>query len=330
MRICIVGHYSGRMDNRGDLGVKQVGLEIATRLGERHETLEVDIRKPLSWKPVRAFQPQIIHFVLGPSMFGLLVARVLTLFCGSAKSVVSAPNPSLSLRRMGAFIRPDLVLIQSHQSETVFRSMGCATVFLPNGVDVRRFLPAPTWRKMELKAKYGISGDRFVVLHVGPVIRQRNVQLLAQLEQEGQQTVLVGRTAPLDRDLCRLLRDEGCIVLTERLEHIEELYALSDCYVFPTPPANRGASVEMPLSVMEAMSCNLPVVTTRFGALPRGFDGGNGLFFADGDRDLARAVHKAERRRLTGTRAKVLPYAWDRVVARIEEIYEEMAQQGRA
>lgn len=322
MRICVAGHYSGRMDNRGDLGVKQVGLEIAKRLGERHETLEVDIRKPLSWKQVRAFQPQIIHLVLGPSMFGLLAAKVLTLFCGSAKSVVSAPNPSVALPRMGAFIRPDLVLVQSYESETMFGNMGCATCYLPNGVDIGRFLPAPAWRKMELRAKYGINRDRFVVLHVGPIIRQRNVQLLTQLQQAGQQTVLVGRTAPLDRDLCRLLRDEGCIVLTERLEHIEEIYALSDCYVFPTPPANRGASIEMPLSVMEAMSCDLPVITTRFGALPRAFDEGQGLTFVDNEEDLVRAAQKAKSRSGVRTRDKVAPCSWENILQQLDDVYQ--------
>jgi glycosyltransferase involved in cell wall biosynthesis len=313
------------MDNRGDLGVKQVGLEIARQLGERHETLQVNIRDLLAWRQVRAFQPQIIHFVLGPSMLGLLAARVLTLFCGSAKSVVSAPNPSVSLRRMGALIRPDLVLVQSYQSETMFRRMGCATAFLPNGVDVRRFLPAPNRRKMELRAKYGINKDRFVVLHVGPIIRQRNVQLLGQLQREGQQIVLVGRTSPLDRELCRLLQDAGCIVLSERLEHIEEIYALSDCYVFPTPPANRGASIEMPLSVLEAMSCNLPVITTRFGALPRAFQEAEGLVFVDSDNDVRGELRKVENGLDSRTRDKVLPYAWDSVMDSLESIYEEIS-----
>jgi glycosyltransferase involved in cell wall biosynthesis len=322
MRICVVGHYSGRMDNRGDLGVKQLGLEIARRLGERHETLEVDIREPLCWKQVRAFQPQIIHFVLGPSMFGLLAARVLTLFCGSAKSVVSAPNPSVSLRRMGTFVRPDLVLIQSYESETMLSSMGCATIYLPNGVDVDRFVPAPAWRKMELRAKYGINSDRFVVLHVGPVIRQRNVQFLTQLQQEGQQTVLVGRTSPLDRELCRLLQDAGCMVFTDRLEHIEEIYALSDCYIFPTPPTNRAASIEMPLSVLEAMSCNLPVITTRFGALPRAFDEGQGLTFVDNEEDLVRAAQEAKSRSGVRTRDKVAPCSWENILQQLDDVYQ--------
>lgn len=327
MRICIAAHYSDRMDNRGDLGVKQVGLEIARRLGERHETLEVDITDPLAWRQVRAFQPQIVHFVLGPSMLGLLAAKGVTLFCGGAKSVVSAPNPSVSPRSVGAVVRPDLVLVQSHESETMFRSMGCATAFLPNGVDIGRFLPAPTWRKMEWRAKYGIAGDRFVVLHVGPIIRQRNVQLLTQLQQAGQQTVLVGRTAPLDRDLCRLLSDEGCMVFTDRLEHIEEIYALSDCYVFPTPPANRGASIEMPLSVLEAMSCNLPVITTRFGALPRVFTEGSGLTFIEGEDNLGQELLKATTGPQPRTRDKVLPYGWDNVMDSLESMYREVSHE---
>ena len=62
---------------------------------------------------------------------------------------------------------------------------------------------------------------------------------------------------------------------TEYITHLEEIYALSDCYVFPT--TDRRYCVEMPLSVLEAMSCNLPMLTTRFGALPGVFEEASGL-----------------------------------------------------
>lgn len=325
MRICLVGHFAAAADNRGDLGTKQVGVQIAARISEVHETVHVEIKDPVSWRQIADFGPQIMHFILGPSLSGLLAARLCALFGRGAKTMLSAPNPNLSSWRVAALLRPDLVLVQSHESEAMFRRMGCETRFLPNGVDVQRFLPASPARKSQLREKYGIAIDRLVILHVGPLIKRRNIECLAGLQNAERQVIVVGRT-PADVRVQDTLLEAGCIVLTDYIEHMEELYALSDCYVFPTPPANRGASIETPLSVLEAMSCNLPVVTTRFGALTRGLHEGSGLFFAEGDRDLARNVDRAEHRRLIGTRAKVLPYAWECVAAHIEGLYEEMAQ----
>ena len=325
MKISLVGHFAAEPDNRGDLGTKHVGLQIARRLSQRHHTIQVNIRDPLAWRQAKAFEPRIVHFILGPSMTGLLAARLFALYCRGAKTLLSAPNPNLAFLRMGALLRPDLVLIQSHDSERMFRRMGCDTRFLPNGVDVQRFLPASPARKVDLREKYGIGRDGLVILHVGPIIKRRNVEFLAKVQNSDQRVIIIGRM-PADRRVHQVLINAGCMVLTDCLEHIEEIYALSDCYVFPTPPAHKEASIEMPLSVLEAMSCNLPVITTRFGALPRVFDEGNGLAFVDGEDDLVRELDNA-RKCLDGrTREKVLPYAWDTVLSSLEEIYGEIAR----
>ena len=325
MRICLVGHYTARPDNTGDLGTKHVGFEIARRVSERHETIEINIREPPSWRRAKPFQPQIIHFILGPSMLGLLAARLFTLYCSEARTVLSAPNPDLGFRRLGALLRPDLVLVQSHESESVFRNMGSDTLFLPNGVDVERFLPASPRRKMQLREKYGIGGESFVILHVGPIIKRRNIEFLANVQNANNQVIVIGRM-PADKHLHQVLIDAGCIVLIDYLEQIEETYALSDCYLFPTPPANRAASIEMPLSVMEAMSCNLPVITTRFGALPRALEQGGGLVFVDCEDHLLQEVDRVKEGLEVRTRDRVLPYGWDNVIGSLEEMYGEIAE----
>jgi glycosyltransferase involved in cell wall biosynthesis len=325
MRICLVGHFAAAVDNRGDLGTKEVGFQIATRISERHETIQMDIKDALSWRQMRGFKPQVIHFILSPSTSGLLAARLCALLGADAKTVLSAPNPNLASWRLSSLLRPDLVLVQSYESEKMFRRMGCDTRFLPNGVDVGRFVPASPARKRRLREKHGIAGDRLVILHVGPLIRRRNVEFLAGLQNAGRQVMIVGRM-PVDEQVHKALLKAGCIVLTGYVEHIEELYALADCYVFPTPPAHRGASIEMPLSVLEAMSCNLPVFTTRFGALPRALEEGEGLVFVDSDDDLTRELDRAETRPVKRTRDKVLPYSWDSVVDSLQGIYEEISR----
>jgi glycosyltransferase involved in cell wall biosynthesis len=320
MKICLVGHYPARPDNRGDLGVKHIGFEIARRLSERYQTIELNIKEPFSWRRAKSFQPQIIHFILGPSMLGLVAARLFTLYCGQGKTVLSAPNPSLVSGKLASFLMPDLVLVQSYESERLFSRMGCGTRFLPNGVDIERFLPALSKRKMELRDRYGVQRDSFVILHVGPVIRRRNIEFLTELQNTDHQVIIIGRM-PVDRHLHQVLVESGCIVLTDYLQHIEEIYALSDCYVCPTPPANKEAAIEMPLSVMEAMSCNLPVITTRFGALPRAFEDGEGLVFIGSEDDIIRELKTVKGSQETRTRDKVISYSWTNIADELDEIY---------
>jgi glycosyltransferase involved in cell wall biosynthesis len=323
MRLCVVGHFSAQGDNSGDLGTKQVGTQLASRLSHRHDTIRADIRKPLSWRQIWGFQPEIIHFVLSPTMPGLVAARLCALWGRGAKTVLSAPNPNLAFWRMGSLFRPDLVLVQSRESESMFGHMGCHTRFLPNGVDVQRFLPASPEKKAELRNKHAIPDQRQVVLHVGPVIKRRNVELLGELQRGDRQVIIVGRKSA-DRQVLQALLDAGCLVTTGFVEHIEEMYALSDCYVFPTPPSNRGASIEMPLSVLEAMSCNLPVICTRFGALPRVFTEGSGLTFVESGDHLDRELEKVRDGLPPGTRDKVLPYNWDSIVDSLEIMYRQI------
>ena len=72
-----------------------------------------------------------------------------------------------------------------------------------------------------------------------------------------------GEVDPAWRDRLRMA---GIIVIDEYTDDIHELYQACDLYLFPVS-SNLGA-LEFPLSVIEAAACNLPTLTTRFGALP--------------------------------------------------------------
>lgn len=319
MRICLVGHHVDQPDE----AVRKITYHLAQELARRHNVLRVNVWDVTSWRGIRDFKPEIIHFVLSPTLRGLAVAKVLSLAHRAAATVVSAPHPDLSsLLRLASWFRPDLVLAQAEDSEKRFRSLGFRTEYLPNGVDTARFIPVDKETKESLRHKYGVDIDKSVLLHVGALNRGRNLESLPSLQSDNTRVIVLGRASEKgDRALAEYLRQRGCLVWTNYLPNVEEVYALSDCYVFPT--TNRRYCVEMPLSVLEAMSCNLPVVTTAFGALPRAFREGHGVVFADSRDGLGRCLHALNGDLEVRTREKVLPCAWESLARDLDDIYAE-------
>jgi glycosyltransferase involved in cell wall biosynthesis len=80
----------------------------------------------------------------------------------------------------------------------------------------------------------------------------------------------------------------------------------------------------MPLSVLEACSCNIPVVTTPFGALPRVIQGVEGVAFArNRDELIERCKKMTERPENAMCRNSVLSLDWMMICKRIGQLYDE-------
>lgn len=335
MRICLIGDYADRRDESRLV----TAFQLAERLGENHRVLRLHLwgfTRPAFWKKLRDFRPDVIHYVPGMSINGLTLMKLISLYYRDAVTVVSAARPYFSRLSARAipFLKPDLILTQSYETERKLKSLGCATRFLSGGVDTDKFIPVSDTVKSRLKAKYDIDGHSFIVLHVGSIKPGRGVQSLAKLQkQKGVQVIIVGPTSVgINEKTKQQLEAAGCLMLTDYFENIADIYALADCYVYPTVALEDSSgkdiadSAEMPLSVLEAMACNLPVIATRFGALPRVFDEGDGLFFAGQD-EIAGCLEKLRvDRPEIRTRKKVLPCSWDSVTRNLEDIYRSLLE----
>jgi glycosyltransferase involved in cell wall biosynthesis len=321
MRICFVAYFN-EQKNKGDMGTKNVALSLAGEISKNHDVLKIDIRDISSWKKARIFKPDVIHFVLAPTTLGFVAAKIFTLYCNDTKVIMSAPNPTLSAKWLISHLMPHFILIQSAESENFFQSLGFKTRFLPNGVDINRFVPVSAAVKEKLREKYNISNTKFVVLHVGPVIRERNIERLTEFQGENIQVIIIGRK-PVDSSLLSKLQKKGIVVINEYISNVEELYGLSDCYVFPTDSKSRGACIEIPLSVLEAMACNLPVISTEYGALPRIIEGSEGFLFYKNSNDLCENINSIKNINTIKTRELVTQLSWAHIAKKLEGIYFE-------
>jgi glycosyltransferase involved in cell wall biosynthesis len=314
-----------------DEGMKKIACQLGQELARRHRVLILNPTRVFQgdfWARIKEFDPDVIHYIPGPSIKSFVVMRGISLVFPAARTVMSAPLPLISglSGRFSRFFRPTVILAQSRKMEDTFARWGLVTRLLSiSGVDTDRFNPAPKPVKAELRKVYGIGPEQFVVLHVGHVKSKRNVQLLGRLqEQAGVQAIVVGSTSTgVERGLRDDLAAAGCLVITKFVESVEQLYRLSDCYVFPTPGANRSASIEMPLSVLEAAACNLPIVSTRFGALAEVFDDVSGFVFAESSEQVLQAVERIRRDGVEmRTRERALAFSWQNVGRALDELYE--------
>jgi len=324
MKVCLVGHFADGYDE----GVRNVGKCINNELRRQGVTTTIiNLRSVYQWQKIARTDPDIIHFVLTPTTSGIIAAKLLSIFQSRAKVVISAIHPSVRSLHALNFFKPDLTLVQSKASEELFDTIGFRTLTLPNGVDLAKFKPVSSTQKMHLRHNYGIPDEANIVLHLASLRKERNLGVCTKIQKDGLCRVLiVGREGDKnDSTVIRELQDAGCLVWVEHFAHIEDIYNVADCYLFPT--TNKKACIETPLSVLEAMACNLPIITTRFGALPELFNEGYGFFFTDSDETSLRSLSDL----LDGdvpiaTRDMVLPYSWENIAHQLREIYVELLQ----
>lgn len=329
MKICLVGSFSR---NLKDEGHTNIGVYLAAQLKERNQVLELDgykILHPSFWKNVRRFAPDIIHFVPGATIQSFALLRLLKLYTG-AKTIMSVVNPRLHslVWKLVPLLKPDLILNQSDEIERLSNSLSIKTYFLPNGVDTTKFAPVSPRDRIALRQKYGIDKSKFVILHVGHLTMGRGLLPLCWLNgSDSQVLVITSSYFRTNQTVLEILTKHGCLVWQSYFENIWEIYQSADCYVFPTP---KNKAICQPLSVLEAMACNLPVVSTKLDGLSRTFrrEEVKGLFYMDRTPELGFLIKEAKNCVNVETRQAVLPYSWENIATTLENIFSQML--GRA
>jgi glycosyltransferase involved in cell wall biosynthesis len=186
-------------------------------------------------------------------------------------------------------------------------------------VDLARFKPLSEEEREKARDELGIRpGERFV-LHVGHLNRRRmdaeHVGRIAQREHH--RMIVVGSTStPQDPGLVSELEQSGCQVIRHFLPQIERFYGAADVYLFPT--RDQRSCIGVPLSVLEALACGLPVVSTRFEGLPRLFPATPYVRFVSTPEQAARALDEAPPAGADIARGLVDDLDWSAVSSRVE------------
>ena len=272
----------------------------------------------------------IIYIPLSSGTFNSFIrAKVLKIISKKSKVIMLTLQTryiNALFRGILPFLWPDMLFLPSRKAKEALGKTRKVEFFY-SGVEVDKFCAVDHKTKENLRKKYGIPVDRFTFLHVGHIKKTRNIGTFLEVIDDNDFAIVVaGGYTGRKENLCGgLLARDNIVYIDSYIENIQEIYQLADCYIFPVE-SYKGA-IDVPLSVLEAMACNIPVITTPFGGLPDKFreNAKKGFLYFDNRLDLERKISlvKGMNPEEIHTRDLVKDFSWgsvaDGLVRKIEE-----------
>jgi len=340
MRILLVCE---RLAGKADEGIKNLALSLLGELSRAHSVLALtegqdsDKVPGVQYVPMnryflnrsllclgRAFRPQVVLYV--PWTSGtprtLLRGRILRLATSAPTALfLTQPYPApLWDRYLTRLLLPDLALVQSESERLRFAGMGGRVMFMPSGVDTGRFRPLSLQRRQHERDRMGVRPDEKLIMHVGHLNRRRlDSSQIAELARDSKRRfVIIGSTdTPQDADLVDELRGAGVTVIRDFVPRLEETLGAADIYWFPVNDPR--SSIGVPLSVLEALACGVPVVCTPFEGLPYLFRDSPCVRFFSSTLEADRAFREAPAAPNADARALTSSMDWSTVAGRVGE-----------
>ena len=265
-----------------------------------------------------------------------------------------SPLPSGRLRRLLRLFADKLyaekviekiskIVTLSRMEADQYRRMGVPEekiAIIPNGIDLSEYAKLPP--KGCFKKKFGIPEDRKIILYLGRIHRTKGIDFLVRAyahlinEMNYRDTVLV-IAGPDDgylkevQELTNSLGVSKHVLFTGPLYGWNKLeaYIDSEFYVLPSRYET------FPMTVLEAYACIKPVIASEVGGLKDlVMNGETGLLFELGNvKQLARSIFNlandnglAKRMGLKGRKFVEGNFTIEKVVERLEKVYEEVVE----
>ena len=279
---------------------------------------------PKLWSLLRNRNDEILYIPFASNTF-MSSVRVFILSLINpcdVKVLFALRHPMNSLSKFFLWLSRAQIYTLSKESKDFYSQFSPKKVVqLKSGCDTVKFIPVDMERKLRLREKYNIKANEIVVLHAGHINRGRNVEQLLKLDQRFHVIMLLSTTTYSESAL--ELLDEfnkrpNTTVIKHYVPNVEEIYQLSDVYFFPVVESEN--CIDLPLSVLEAASCNKPIVCTRYGALNE-LNECKGLFFID-DFDSERLndlMDRAAQCDECDVRELALGFDWSEALKKIED-----------
>jgi glycosyltransferase involved in cell wall biosynthesis len=280
---------------------------------------------------IKKFQPDVMIYIprASASLFNLLRGKILQSYWKSKLVLfVLQPNSfNFVSKKFAKFLKPDLILSTSILISQELNTIKLNSKPIPLGVDINKFKPVSTEQKLFLRSKYNLDVNKYLILHIGHVTMNRNLEILLKLNSVENQVIIISSVSQnYDKILLDTLKKNGVIIIKKYLNNIEEFYQLSDCYIFPVE--SKVGSINFPLSILEAMACNLPIITTNYGGLNDIFPEMSFFKYINTGDDITSALNNIKLVKEINSRSIIMDYTWNCIIEKyllpaIEEVCDK-------
>lgn len=241
-----------------------------------------------------------------------------------------------------ALTRCDAVLFEDEiflkEVGELYRIGSQKSYVVPVGVDIPYVQEALAAGRPISRADLGFNADDTILITVNRLAADKGVdKIILALEEIVQQAprvkLLIIGSGYQEKELLEMLTQKGLGKYVRHFKNVAEedlyqYYKISDLYLcaFSYP----GSSI----SVLEAMACSLPVITTAQPWLIR--QGENGLVLEDNNpfslRDAVLRLVREDRLKTQGAVSKVIveDFGWERIAEKAVEIYKEVLANARS
>jgi glycosyltransferase involved in cell wall biosynthesis len=140
---------------------------------------------------------------------------------------------------------------------------------IPNGIDLQKFEPATKEHRTRLKNCLKIP-EKTIFTYTGKLNRGKGLELLLRVwnlivkQNNGVHLYLVGsgdnQIISCETELRSYIKNnelQNFVTITGYVDNVHEYLQCSDCFVFPSESEAFG------ISIIEALACELPVITTE-------------------------------------------------------------------
>lgn len=242
----------------------------------------------------------------------------------------------LSVEKLCAVVTDSVMAMNQEDLELAKKYKLCTGVvekISGMGVDLSRFKPGDGIIMQGLRRSYGIRDDDFVIVYPAEMSRRKNHRDLLQAFAEFLKHVpsgclfLPGEGLLLEENKA-LVKELGIVdrvIFPGYIDGMEEIYPMCDI------AASSAISEGLPLNIIEAMACGLPIVASRIrGHVDLVEEEINGFLYTPGDRDeLGRALRNIygwkERLKIISTKnvEKVKQFDLEQAESQIYDIYKK-------
>jgi glycosyltransferase involved in cell wall biosynthesis len=206
---------------------------------------------------------------------------------------------------------------------------------VPNGVDTSEFAPVDPARFKELRCSAGIPTTSPVAIFVGRLVPIKRVDRLLSIwpivrNSHPEAILLIVGDGPLEDTLINNcspgIKFLGSTPEVSRILPVANVFVLS------------SESEGLPVSLLEAMSCGLPVIAPRIGGIPEVVENNvHGYIYPEGNQDdllncIQTSFSNLERTALLGNQARkriLTGYSLELMADKLISLYEKVLQKQR-